>query len=95
MSVSRLPKGGADFRMEGISGFRAKLNSLIRYGDYSSLQDNKEIVLRIFSEQQDNIRRYGKIPSMARRQAYVRFCSEAGTTRDDERKFKRILDNYK
>lgn len=95
MSVSRLPKGGADFRMEGISGFRAKLSSLIRYGEYSSLQDNRDLILSIFSDLQENIRRYGKIPSMARRQAYIRFCSEAGTTRDDERKFKRILDNYK
>lgn len=95
MSISGLPSGGANFRMEGVSGFKVKLNSLIRYGELSSLQDNKDLILSIFEGLQDNIRRYGKISAILRRQAHYRFINSPNTTKDDERKFKKILDNYK
>ena len=95
MSISNLPKAGADFRMDGVSGFRMKFDSLIRYGEFNNLQNNRELILDIFSDLQEGIRRYGKIQPMARRRAYLRFCSAPDTTRDDERNFRKILDNYK
>lgn len=95
MDTNSLPKGGVGFRMDGISGFRMKLDSLIRYGSFSSLQNNRELIIDIFEGLKDEIRHYGKIPSMLRRRAYYRFISSPNTTKDDERRFKQILDNYK
>ena len=95
MPSIKLPPGGNDFRMQGISGFNRAFSNLIRYGKFSGLQDNKEEIERIFESLVPTIRRDGKIPYSTRRQALLRFMSLSGTTKQDERNFRELLDFYK
>lgn len=95
MSSIKLPPGGNDFRMQGASGFSRAFSNLIRYGKFSGLQDNKAEIERIFESLIPTIRRDGKIPYSTRRQALLRFMSLSGTTKEDERNFRELLDFYK
>lgn len=95
MLSNKLPKGGNDFRMEGISGFKTKFRSLIRYGKFATLQDNKDEIENIFSSLVETIRRDGKIPYSTRREAIFRFMRISGTTKQDEKSLKELLDFYK
>lgn len=95
MSSIKLPAGGNDFRMQGVSGFNRAFSNLIRYGKFSNLQDNKEQIEGIFSSLVPTIRRDGKIPYSTRRQALLRFMRMPGTTKEDERNFRELLDFYK
>lgn len=95
MDINDLPKGGVDFRMEGISGFKIKLDSLIRNSRLSSLQNNRDQIVSIFEDLQDTIKHYGKISYSTRVRAYYRFANMPDTTKEDKLFFKKLLDNYK
>ncbi len=95
MSINKLPKGGNDFRMSGVSGFEKAFSNLIRFGKFSSLKDNREEVKRIFNSLIPTIRRNGKIPYSTRRQVLLKFMSMSGTSKQDERSLKELLDLYK
>jgi hypothetical protein len=95
MPSSKLPKGGNDFRMSGVSGFSRSFSDLIRHGKFSNLKDNKAEVEKIFNSLIPTIRRNGKIPYTTRRQALLKFMKISGTTKQDERNLRELLDVYK
>lgn len=95
MFSKKLPIGSNDFRMSGSSGFVKKLANLTRHGQFSNLRNNRDQAIKIFQTLIPTIKRDGKIPFSTRQRAYRKFISLPGTTRDDERDFKKILDYYK
>lgn len=92
MTNIKLTSGGSGFKM---SVLKKDFSRLIRYGDFNNLKNNKNQALNIFEELSPIIRREGKLSFSTRRRAVTKFASLPGTTRDDERDFKKILDNYK
>jgi hypothetical protein len=95
MSLSKLPKGGNSFRMSGVGGFIRKFSSVVRYGKFSNLQNNKDLAIKIFKKLVPTIRKDGKIPYSTRVRAARKFAESSKTTKQDAEDFKKILDNYK
>lgn len=95
MLDKKLPKGGHDFTIKGRSGFKRKLNSLTRYGNFSNLKNNRKEAVSIFKKLVPTIRRNGKIPFSTRQRAARQFAKSSDVTKEDLRDFKKILDYYK
>lgn len=95
MLSKKLPEGNNSFRMGGASGFTRKLANLTRHGKFSGLKNNRDQAIRIFKTLVPTIRKNGKIPLSTRRRAYLKFAGLPGTTKQDERDFKKILEHYK
>ncbi len=95
MPLQKLPKGGNDFRISGSSGFARKLADLTRHGQFSNLKNNRSQAIKIFEKLVPSIRRNGKLPLSTRQRSSREFAKLSGTTRQDERDFRKILDIYK
>lgn len=95
MLSKKLPQGGHSFKMSGSSGFARKFSSMVNFGEFSSLKNNKELAIRIFKKLSETIRDDGKIPFSSRVRAVREFAQSPDTSEQDADNFKKILDNYK
>lgn len=95
MLSKKLPAGGSSFKIYGTGGFRRKFSSLVSYGRFSSLKNNKQLAVKIFKGLVPTIKRDGKIPFSTRSRAIRRFDKHPDTTRQDTENFKKILEFYK
>lgn len=95
MLSKKLPPAGHKFKMSGTGSFSRKFSSMIRYGEFSNLKNNKDLALKIFKRLSGTIRRYGRIPLSSRTSALREFSKDPKTTKEDVRDFKKILDHYK
>ena len=95
MPAEILPEGGSSFRMGGRSGFGVKFSKLTRTSQFSSLRNNRSDAEKIFKSLVPTIKRNGKIPLSTRQRAHRKFAAIPGTTKQDERSSRRVLDVYK
>ncbi len=95
MLSKKLPTTGHSFKMSGSGGFSRKFSSMVRYGQFSGLKNNKELAIKIFEKLSKTIKDNGKIPLSTRVSALREFDKDPKTTKQDTRNFKKILENYK